>query len=101
MGPEINKPQSLSHPDSSIGKESISNEEDLDSIPGLERSPGQGIGYPLQYSGLENPMDCIDHGSTKSQTRLSDFCFHFHIYTKNGFVYIYIYKHICRLPRWQ
>ena len=65
VGPEINKPQSLSHPDSSIGKESISNEEDLDSIPGLERSPGQGIGYPLQYSGLENPMDCIDHGGRK------------------------------------
>ena len=44
-------------------------------IPGLERSPGEGKGYPLQYSGLENSMDCIIHGVTKSQTRLSDFHF--------------------------
>ena len=36
-----------------------------------------GKGYPLQYSGLENSMDCIVHGVTKSQTRLSDFHFHF------------------------
>ena len=34
------------------------NAGDLDSIPGLERSPGEGKGYPLQYSGLENSMDC-------------------------------------------
>ena len=42
-------------------------------IPGLGRSPGEGKGYPLQYSGLENSMDCIVHGVTKSWTRLSDF----------------------------
>ena len=36
------------------------------SIPGLGRSPGEGNGYPLQYSGLENAMDCIVHGVTKS-----------------------------------
>ena len=35
------------------------NVEDLGSIPGLGRSPGEGNGYPLQYSGLKNPMDCI------------------------------------------
>ena len=35
--------------------------------------PGEGKGYPLQYSGLENSMDCIVPGVTKSQTRLSDF----------------------------
>ena len=35
---------------------------DLGSIPGLERSPGEGKGYPLQYSGLENPMDHTVHG---------------------------------------
>ena len=46
---------------------------DLNSIPELGRSPGEGKGYPLQYSGLENSMDCIVHGITKSQTRLSDF----------------------------
>jgi len=37
-------------------------------IPGLGRSPGEGKGYPLQYSGLENSTDCIVHGVTKSQT---------------------------------
>ena len=45
-------------------------------ILGLGRSPGEGNGYPLQYSGLENSMDCIVHGVTKSWTRLSDFHFH-------------------------
>ena len=48
---------------------------DLGSIPGLGRSPGEGKGYPLQYSGLENSMDCIVHGVAKSWTRLSDFHF--------------------------
>ena len=52
--------------------------EDLSSIPGLGRSPGEGKDYPLQYSGLENSMGCIVHGVPKSQTRLSDFHFHFH-----------------------
>ena len=42
-------------------------------ILGLERSPGEGKGYPLQYSGLENSTDCIVLGVTKSRTRLSDF----------------------------
>ena len=50
---------------------------DLGLIPGLGRSPGEGKGYPLQYSGLENSMDCIVLGVTKSRTRLSDFDFHF------------------------
>ena len=57
------------------GKESAYNEGDLGSIPGLERSPGAGKGYPLLYSDLENPMDCIVRGVTKSWTRLSDFHF--------------------------
>ena len=43
------------------------------SIPGLGRSPGEGEGCPLQYSGLENSMDCIVHEVAKSQTQLSDF----------------------------
>ena len=43
---------------------------------GLGRSPGERNGYPLQYSGLENSMDCIVHGVAKSGTRLSDFHFH-------------------------
>ena len=53
---------------------------DLGSIPGLGRSPGEGKGYPLWYSGLENSMDCIVHRVAKSQTRLSDFHFHCNVY---------------------
>ena len=36
-------------------------------IPGLGRSPEEGIGYPLQYSGLENSMDCVVHGVAKRE----------------------------------
>ena len=46
---------------------------DLGSLPGSGRSPGEGNGFSLQYSGLENSMDCVVHGVTKSQTRLSNF----------------------------
>ena len=100
-------------PHSSVDKESAYNAGDPSLIPGLGRSAGEGIGYPLQYSwaslvaqlvknlpamwktwvpslgwedplekgkayplqysGLENFMDCIVHGVTKSRTRLSDF----------------------------
>ena len=49
----------------SAGKESACNAEDLALIPGLGRSPGEGKGYPFQYSGLENSMDCIVHGDHK------------------------------------
>ena len=64
----------LSSPCGSAGKECACNAGDLGSIPGLGRSPGEGKGYPLQYSGLENSMGCIIvHGVTKSQTRRSDF----------------------------
>ena len=44
---------------------------------GWEDPPGEGKGYPLQYSSPENSMNCIDHGVTKGRTRLSDFHFHF------------------------
>ena len=64
-------------PCGSAGKEYPCNAEDLGSIPGLGRSPGEGKGYPLQYSCLENSMDCVVHGVTKSQTQLSDFHFQF------------------------
>ena len=57
----------------SVGKESACNVGGLGSIPVLGRSPREGIGYPLQYPGLENSMDYTIHGVTKSQTRLSDF----------------------------
>ena len=62
------------------GKESACSAGDLRSIPGLGRSSREGKGYPLQYSDLENPTDCIVHGATKSQARLSDF--HFQSNTK-------------------
>ena len=62
-------------PHSSVGKESACNAEDPSSIPRLGRSPGEGKGYPLQYSGLENSMDCIVQGVAKSRTQLSDFPF--------------------------
>ena len=64
-------------PCGSTGKESSCNVGDLGSIPGLGRSPGEGTGYPLQYSCLENSMDCIVHGVAKSRTQLSDFHFYF------------------------
>ena len=50
-------PTILGVPDSSVGKESAYNAGDPSSIPGLERSTREGIGYPLQYSGLDNSMD--------------------------------------------
>ena len=55
-------------PCGSAGKESAGNAGDLGSIPGLGRSPGEGKGYPLQYAGLENSLDCLVHGVTKSWT---------------------------------
>ena len=59
-------------PHSSVGRESTCDAGDPSLIPGLGRSAGEGIGYPLQYSGLENSTDCIVHWVTKSQTQLSD-----------------------------
>ena len=108
-----NLPTNMGFPDSSVGKESACNAGDPGLIPGSGRSPGEGIGYPLQYSraslvaqlvinpsammetwgrslgwedplekgkayplqysGLENSMDCIVHGVAKSWTQLSSF----------------------------
>ena len=64
-------------PDSSVGKEPTCNATDPGSIPELGRSPREGIGYPLQYFGLENSMDYIGHGVAKSWTWLGNFHFHF------------------------
>ena len=52
----------------SAGKESAYNAGNLGSILGLGRTPGEGKGYPLQYFGLENSMDCIVPGLAKSRT---------------------------------
>ena len=51
-------------PGSLADKESACNTRYLGSIPGLGRPPGEEKGYPLQYCGLENSMDCIVHGVT-------------------------------------
>ena len=67
------KCQIFGFPDSSVSKESPCNAGDPASIPQSGRSPGKEIGYPLQYSGLENSMDCIVYGIAKNWTRLSDF----------------------------
>ena len=58
----------MGFPKRSVGKESAGNAGDRSSIPGLGRSIGEWIGYPLQYSGLENFMDCKVYGVTKSRT---------------------------------
>ena len=65
------------------GKASACSAGDPGLIPRSGRSPGEGIGNPLQYSCLENSMDRVGwwatvHGVTKSQTRLSDLTFAFH-----------------------
>ena len=70
----------------SDGKESTCYAEDLGSIPGWGRSPGEGNGNPLQYSCLEDPMDrgawwATVYGVAKSWTRLSDKHTHTHTHT--------------------
>ena len=71
----------MGFPGGSDGEESACNAGDLGSIPGLGRSPGEGKGYPLQYSCLENSMDreiwqATVHGVATSQTLVSDFHTH-------------------------
>ena len=58
-GDRLPTPVFLGFPGGSAGKELACNAGDLGSVPGLGRSPGEGKGYPLQYSGLENSMGCI------------------------------------------
>ena len=69
-------PHLMGFPGGSDGKEPVCNAGDLSSIPGLGRLPGEGSGYPLQYSCLENSMDkgtwgATVHMVTKSRTWLS------------------------------
>ena len=61
----------LGFPCGTVGKESACNAGDLGSIPALGRSPGEGKGYPLQYCGLQNFIDYIVHGVSKSLIQLS------------------------------
>ena len=86
----------LGFPCDSAGKESTCNVGDLGSIPGLERFSGEGNGYPLQYSRLENSMDCVLHGVAKSWTWLSDFHKH---YIQKYFLLSYIT--VLRYLSWQ
>ena len=65
----------LGLPGGSAGKGSVCNVGDLGSIAGLGRFLGEENSYLLQYTGLENSIDCIVRGVAKSQTRLSDFPF--------------------------
>ena len=58
----------LGFPGGSAGKESACHARDLGSIPGLERSPGEGNSYPLQCSGLENSKDCLVDGVAERWT---------------------------------
>ena len=67
----------MGFPGGSAGKETACSARDLGSIPGLGRSAGEGKGYTLQYSGLENSMDSVVRGVTKRWTQLKDFHFHF------------------------
>ena len=62
----MRKVEGLGFPGDSGGEESACNPRDLGSIPGLGRCPGEGKGYLLQYSGLENSLDYIVHGVVKS-----------------------------------
>ena len=71
----------------SAGKESACNAGDLGLIHGLGTSLGDGKGYPLQYSGLENSMQCTVHGVAKSRIWLSDFHFHFFIARSTSFLF--------------
>ena len=77
----------------SAGKESACKAGDLGSIPGLGRSPGEERGYPLQYSGLENSMDCIVHRVTKSRTQWSDFYFHFLSFESFTYIMSFSFHH--------
>ena len=83
----------LGFPCGSAGKETACNVGDQSSTPGLGKSPGDGKGYPLQYSGLENSVDCIVHRVAKSWTGLSDFYFHFHFHIC---IRTFISKHFSR-----
>ena len=86
-----------SFPGGSDGKESTCNTGDLDSIPGLGKSPGEGNGSPLQYSCLEKSMDrgawqATVHGVAKSWIQLSDCHFHFSPYQQTLNDYLNRYR---------
>ena len=83
-------------PGGSEDKESACNGGDTGLIPGSGRSLGEENGSPLQYSGLENSMDCIVHGLAKSWTGLSDIHFHF-THTHKIYIYVRVFKQHAKL----
>ena len=86
----------MGFPGDSADKESACSTGDLGLIPGFGRCPGEGKGYPLHYSSLENSMDCIVNGVAKSRTRLSDFHFHFYCMTYCGKEKDWFFSRICK-----
>ena len=86
-------------PGGSAGKGSACNAGDLDSISGLGRCPVEGKVYPIQYSGLENSMDCVVHGVAKSRTRLSNLGFLSYTYihtVKNLYLEYLFFKNLIK-----
>ena len=73
-------------------------------IPGLGKCPGEEKGYPLQYSGLENSLDSITHGVTKSQTQVSAFHFRltfpFLLYLRSTFGLFITAASLADLGKW-
>ena len=80
----------MGFPGSLAGKEFPCSAGDPSSIPGSGRSAGEGTGYPLQCAGLENSLDCIVHGVTKSWTRVSDVDFHWKSYICSTLSFIHL-----------
>ena len=86
-----------------MAQESSCNADDLGSISGLRRSPGEGKGSPLQYSGLEISMDFIVHGMAKSLTRVSafqnEFCHVFNLNVSNLTIALFIFQKFNEKPQ--
>ena len=83
-------PVFLGFPCGSAGKDSACNAGDLGLIPGLGRAPGEGKGYPLQYSSLESSMDCIVMGSQRIGHNWVTCTFTFYIVSSIGRLIIFI-----------
>ena len=94
--PFLPTPVFLGFPCGSAGKESACNMGDLGSTLGWEDSLEKGKAYPLQYSGLENSMDCIVHGVTKSRTWLR--AFHVSCFADSQELFIFALAHCLAWP---
>ena len=87
-------------PCGSASKESACNVGDQGSILMLGRSPGEGNGYPVQYSGLKNSVDYIVHGIAKSWTWLSDFDFQGKILKKSHALFFNLFFFFFKAVTW-